>query len=193
MYSYDDENFIMNSVVEYDKYIEYVNQLNKGVFEDYIELENFPTFLAALDSYVHDFPEKINNVIDYLGEVINTPQKYLVSNGIAEQHIEAAPRILWKKKLQYKFMVDGKEYEANSASLDAQRIYLEASHDVGLEMELFDVVENVEHDISLIELRKKIEFAKHKCSTDMGWQQKLELLENDYEELINSKKMGTSK
>lgn len=187
MYSYSDENFVMNSYYDYDKYLYNINQLNNGSFGGIVELSDLTNFLAALDDYVIQNPQQINMVMSFLDEVVKNPQKHLTSD-VANQHIEAAPRILMRKKIQYGFMRDGKEYEANTASLVAQEIFLTASHDVALEMGLDDVVENIEHDMTLIDMRKKIEFAKYKSSTDAQWQQKLETLQSEYEEATVSKK-----
>ncbi len=188
MYSYSDENFIMNSILDNDKCMYYSSLFNNETFDGVIELGDLNEFLAALDEYVMQNPHQIDSVVKYLREVVKNPQAYFTS-GLAEQHIEAAPRILYQKIIQYDAMKEGKEYEANCASLEARKISLESSHDVGLEMGLDDVLDNIEHDIHLIDLRKKIEVAKHKVSTDPQWQQRLNLLQNEYDEAIKSKKI----
>lgn len=193
MYSYSDENFIFNSMNN-DKWMDYYNLFNNGEFDCYVDVYHITEFLAALDEYVAKNPNQIDLVVDYLMEIVRHPQKYIDFYGSemgANQHIEAAPRILNKKAIQYRCMKDGKEYEANIASLDAQDIHLAACWDVCLEMELNDVIANIEHDRNLIDLRKKIEVAKHMVcqSGDNQWQQRLDSLQNDYNEVTKSKKI----
>lgn len=184
MYSYMDENFIMNGCIDSDIYLYNLSRLKGGENIEYIE--EFNSFLAALDDYVITNPQKINEVNNLLDKIIKEPEKYL-NLGVASQYIETQPNILRRKKIQYQYMSEGKKYEANLQSLVAQEIYLSAAYDVALEMNMDDVIENIEHDKNLIELRKNIEYAEYRSVGNEAWKSKLEELQNEYNNAVSSK------
>jgi len=182
MYSYFDENFIMNSEVDTDLVMYYYNEFMLGNFSGVInESFNIVNFMAALDEYIMSNPQQIDVIIKILGDMVRNFQNYNFVGGL--QHMEVAPRILNQKKLQYEHMKNGKTYESHHASLEAQKIHLYASYDVALEMELDDVSNNIEHDMKLIDLRQKIEFLRNKVLSEPKYQQSLESLQKEYDEM----------